>query len=188
MTYILTQSPLTEPVTLAELKSHLKIDHTDEDTLLQSLIQTAREYLEHRAGLALMTQSWRLILDAWPVDGLVSLHKTPVQQLSAIEIYDADGSPQTVDISTTLLDGHSQPARLYIGAQQSPEQSINGIEITFSAGYVTASEVPDMLKRALLLHACHLYEFRGVVTRDMQPASVPDGYEALISPWCRRRL
>lgn len=188
MTLVLSQSPLSEPVTLDEAKAHLRIDHEGEDDLLNSLITTAREYLESQTQLALMTQSWRLCLDNWPTDPCLILHKTPVQSIDQIEQFDANGDAQIISTSEKLLDGNAHPARLYTNQQSAPEQAINGIEITFTAGFQSASEVPDMLKRALLIHIAQMYEFRGVVAPNMQPAAVPLGYTALISPWVRRSL
>lgn len=188
MTLVLSQSPLTEPVTLDEVKAHLRIDHDGEDDLLNSLIATAREYLEGQTQLALMIQSWRLYLDNWPVDNCVMLHKSPVQSIEQIEQFDANGDAQVISTSEMLLDGNTHPARLYTKQQSAPEQVINGIEITFTAGFVSASEIPDMLKRATLIHIAQMYEFRGVVSPNMQPAAVPQGYAALISPWVRRSL
>ena len=188
MTLILSEPPLSEPVSLTELKDHLRVDDTGEDTLLQSLIVTARQYLEQRTSLALIDQTWRLCLDHWPNGNCVMLHKTPVQTIDEIEQFDVDGMPQTISSSSMLLDGKSKPARLYVGAQSAPGQDINGIEITFTAGFGSASDVPDTLKRAILIHAAHMYEFRGVISIDQQPASVPQGYEALLAPWLRRSL
>lgn len=188
MTLVLSEPPLSEPVTLAELKDHLRLDHNGEDALLNSLISTARQYLEQRTSLALIDQSWRLCLDHWPNGNCVMLHKSPVQTIDNIEQFDIDGLPQTLSSASMLLDGKSKPARLYVGAQSAPGQAINGIEITFTAGFGTASDVPDTLKRAILIHAAHMYEFRGVISADQQPASVPEGYEVLLSPWARRSL
>lgn len=55
MTLVLSQSPETEPVTLEDVKAHLRLDHESEDELLNSLIAAAREYLEQQTQLALMT-------------------------------------------------------------------------------------------------------------------------------------
>lgn len=188
MTLILSQPPMAEPVTLRELKDHLRIDHALEDTLLSSLIATAREYLENRTGLALMEQQWRLCLDDWPEDGCIQINKSPITSIDEVEQFGVDGLPVIVDQSNMLLDGKSSPARLFVGPQLSPGQIMNGIEISFTAGYASASEVPDTLKRAISIHAAHAYEFRGVVTPNMQPAAVPSGYEALISQWVRRSI
>ncbi len=188
MTLIQTDPPLAEPVTLAELKAHLRIDAGDEDDLLESLIRVSRAHLEAFTGVALMTQGFRLLLDDWPRGEVIQLMKTPVQTIDAILVYDADGVAQTLDLSGLLLDAAARPARLVVRQRQRPSQPINGIEIEFTAGFGSGTEVPPELKRAILIHAAHLYEFRGAVTPDMQPASIPPGYERLIAPWLRRAL
>ena len=94
MTLIETDPPLAEPVTLAELKAHLRIDATDEDELLEGLIRVARVHLERLTGTALMTQGFRLLLDDWPKGDVIQLMKTPVQSMDAILVYDADGVAQ----------------------------------------------------------------------------------------------
>ena len=188
MTLIQTDPPLAEPVTLAELKAHLRIDASDENDLLEGLIRVARAHLEAVTGVALMSQGFRLLLDDWPRGQVIQLMKTPVQTVDAILVYDADGVAQNLDLSGLLLDATAHPARLVIRERPRPVQPINGIEIEFTAGFGTGSEVPTELKRAILIHAAHLHEFRGAVTLDMQPAAIPPGYERLISPWLRRSL
>ena len=62
----LVTAPATEPVTLAEVKAHLKIDGTDEDTLLTTLITVARQAVEDYTGRALITQTWQVFYDRFP--------------------------------------------------------------------------------------------------------------------------
>ena len=188
MTLIETDPPLAEPVTLAELKAHLRIDAGDEDALLEGLIRVARAHLEAVTGVALMSQGFRLLLDDWPRGSVIQLMRTPVQTVDAIVVYDADGEPQTLALTDMLLDAAARPARLVIRERPRPGQPINGIEIEFTAGFATANEIPPELIRAILVHAAHLYEFRGAVSADMQPAAIPAGYERLIAPWMRRAL
>ncbi|WP_417417468.1 head-tail connector protein [Hoeflea sp.] len=188
MTLIQTDPPLAEPVTLAELKAHLRIDATDEDGLLEGLIRVARTHLEAVTGVALMSQGFRLALDDWPQDAVIQLMRTPVQTVDAILLYDADGVARNLELSGLLLDGIAHPARLVVTQRPRPSQPINGIEIEFTAGFNSINEVPPELKRAILIHAAHLYEFRGAVSADMQPASIPAGYDRLIAPWQRRTL
>lgn len=56
--------PEIEPVTLAEMKLHLRAfsSVTDDDAQLSSLIKGAREWLEDYTGRAMVDQSWRLTL------------------------------------------------------------------------------------------------------------------------------
>ena len=189
MTYAQTNPPAAEPLTLAEVKAHLRVDGADEDALLTSLIRTAREHLERETGLWLIAQSWRLYLDRWPKDGVIPILKSPVQAIQSVTVYDADGAPVEVSLEDHLLDGQARPARLWLRHPPGPGQALNGIEIDFAAGFgEAATDVPDTLKRAMTIHVAHMFAFRGVLSADQQPAGVPDGYERLIAPFRMRRL
>jgi uncharacterized phiE125 gp8 family phage protein len=63
MTYAMITPATAEALTLAEVKAHLRLDASDEDDLLATLIRVAREHLERTSGLCLMAQAWRLYLD-----------------------------------------------------------------------------------------------------------------------------
>jgi uncharacterized phiE125 gp8 family phage protein len=181
--------PAGEPLTLAETKAHLRIDGTSEDDLISSLIRTVREHLERETGLALLTRTFRLYLDGWPHSRVIQIVRGPVQTIEAVTVYDADGMPGEIDVSGFVLDGQARPARLVLPEQPAPGRAINGLEIDFSAGFgATGADVPDTLKRAMLLHLALLYEFRGAVAPEDQPAAVPAGYERLIAPFRRRGL
>lgn len=184
MTLFQTDPPLAEPLTLAVAKAHLRLDGNEEDDLLDALVRTAREHLERETGLCLLSQGWRLCLDRWPDDGVLKIARGPVRSIDAIRIYDADGVEAHADLSGHVLDGRSRPARLVLRNPPPPGQTINGIEIDFTAGMAdSASEVPDTLRRAMLTHIAHMYAFRGVVEPEQQPAGVPAGYERLIAPF-----
>ncbi|CAD7027304.1 phage gp6-like head-tail connector protein [Pseudorhizobium endolithicum] len=189
MTYAQTTPPAAEPLTLAEVKAHLRLDDGEEDALLLSLLATAREHLERETGLCLMAQSWRLHLDDWPADGIIRIAKSPVQAIPAVTVFDAEGEPLQVPLEDHLLDGEGRPARLWLRNPPAPGQSMNGIEIGFSAGFGEAgTDVPDTLKRAMLIHVGHMFAFRGVISPDQQPAGIPDGYDRLVAPFRMRRL
>ncbi|OHV75643.1 head-tail connector protein [Rhizobium sp. LCM 4573] len=189
MTYALTSPPAAEPLTLAEVKAHLRLDGGEEDALLSSLIRTAREHLERETGLCLIAQGWRLYLDRWPRDGVIRILKSPVQAIQKITVYDADGAASEVSLEDHLLDGTGRPARLWLRERPEPGRAVNGIEIDFAAGFgETGADVPDTLKRAMSIHIGHMFAFRGAISPDQQPAGIPVGYERLIGPFRMRRL
>lgn len=189
MTITELTSPIGEPLTLAETKAHLRVDGSNEDDVIASLIRTAREHIEGETGLAILSRTFRLYLDGWPGSRVIQIAKGPVQTIEAVTVYDADGTPEDIDASGFVLDGQARPARLILPRQPDPGQALNGIEIDFSAGFgATGADVPDILKRAMLLHAALLYEFRGAVPPDSQPEAVPAGYDRLIAPFRRRGL
>ena len=181
--------PAVEPVTLAEMKAHLRLDTNDEDTLLAALIRTAREHLEAETGLCLIVRPLRLYLDDWPEGKVIQIARGPVQTVEAITVYDEAGAPVDVGAAGYVLDGAARPARLILPEWPATARAMNGIEIDFSAGFgESGADVPDSLKRALLLHVAAMYELRGVLSLEDQPGAVPQGYERLVAPYRLRRL
>ena len=189
MTYALITPPSAEALTLAEAKAHLRLDTSDEDDLVTTLIRVAREHLEASASLCLMTQAWRLYLDSICEDGVIQIARGPVQTIDSVMVYDGAGSASRFSLDAHVLDGRGRPARLMLRQVPRPGQAVNGIEIDFTAGFgATAADVPDTLKRAMLTHIAAMFSCRGIVTPDEQPALVPAGYERLIAPFLMRGL
>ncbi len=189
MIHTIITPPAAEPLTLPDVKTHLRLDGTAEDALLASLIAAARQYLEATAGLALITQNLRFYLDDWPADGLIQLAIAPLQGVESVTVYDAAGNPQAVSLAGHVLDAASSPARLFLAAQPPTSRPLNGIEIDVVAGFGnTGADVPDTLTRAMLMHVALMYELRGAVPSDMQPAGVPAGYDRLVAPFRPVRL
>ena len=189
MTYLLVGEPAVEPVSVADAKDHLRLDHERDDTLLQGLIRAARGHVEHETGLAMIEQSWRRYLDDWPVNRCVPLARHPVRRVTDVSLYDADGVPHAMPGDWMRLDTVSRPARLLVSDAVPPGAAMNGIEIEFVAGLAeTPAEVPDGLRRAVLLLVAHWYEFRGAVSPDRQPVSIPPGFDRLVAPYKAARI
>lgn len=189
MTLYRTVEPAAEPVTLAEVKAHLRIAHDSEDTLIAGLIRAAREDLERATGLALIDQGWRLALDAWPARGCVLLARHPVREVLSVTVYGSQGEASLIDPAEYEADMLSRPARLHFSTRPQPQRMLNGIEIDFTAGYGEAgTDVPDLLKRAILLLVGHWYEFRAHFSPADQPVSYPAAYERIVASHRSRRL
>jgi uncharacterized phiE125 gp8 family phage protein len=189
MTIIELTPPVVEPLTLAEIRAHLRLDSEEEDVLLLALATVAREHLERETGLVLAARDFRLCCDDWPEDGILTIARGPVRAVASVTVYDSEGEPQVVDLDRHLLDGQARPARLWLRETPVPGRAMNGIEVEFSAGFgESGADVPETLKRAMLLHVAAMYACRGVVAADAQPAVVPPGYDRLIAPFCRRGL
>jgi uncharacterized phiE125 gp8 family phage protein len=190
MTYAVIEGPEAEAISLAEVKAHLRLsDDVSEDDYLTSLIEIAREHLERDTGLCLMAQTWRLYLDDFPKEGVVTLARFPLRAIDKLVIFDAEGLAVDVTSGGHQLYRHKNPPQLRMSNASRALFSGNGAELDFIAGFgEAASDVPDGLKRAMLLHVAHMYAFRGATTLDDQPASIPSGYERLIAPFRSRGL
>jgi len=187
MTLALLTPPALEPVTLVEVRRYLRLDATLEDELLTGLIKAARETLEQQTGLALISQKWRLYLDAWPKQGPVTIAKFPVRAIASVTAYRDDGKPVVLDAESLHLDRASRPAQLYPPSLQTG--SVGGWEIDFDAGFGEAgADVPDALRHAIMTLVAHWYEFRGAYSATQQPVSYPPAFERVIGLWRRISL
>lgn len=192
MALVLTSGPLSEPVSLEEVKLHLRIDHTDEDVLLASLVTAARIHLETMLGQCFLTQQWNLVLDHWPNMVTMVLPLGPVQAITAVTLYDMDNQTTLVDTLDYSLDAISQPARLIwrgAGARPKPGRNHNGIEISLTVGFGNnAGDVPQPLRQAILLLVAHWYEHREPVGLSADVCEIPHMVALLTNAYRRVRL
>jgi uncharacterized phiE125 gp8 family phage protein len=192
MALVLTSGPAAEPVTLAEAKAHLRVDSDVEDTLISSLIITSRLHIEAALGLAFITQGWSYFIDCWPATRDIRLPLRPVQSITAVRLYAADESIETIPADSYLLDGSGTPARLVRKASTvwpKPSRAANGIEIAFVAGYgAAASSVPAPIRQAILLLIAHWHEHREPVEVGAPGVPVPPMVSELLLPYRSVRL
>lgn len=184
MTLILVTPPATEPVARDDAKSFLRLEHDEEDALIDTLIAAARLHAEAATRRALIAQGWRLVLDGWPARRLIELPLAPVVSVDSVTVYDAAGEPTVLDASSYVVDTLSTPARILVRQGAAPGAAFNGIEVDFTAGYGPEPDaVPTPLRQAMMMLVVHWYELREPVAFGGAPHSVPNGLEALIAPY-----
>lgn len=180
-----TTEPSVEPITSTEAKLHLRVDHTDDDTLITILIQASRETVEQLTNRSLITQSRTIKLDRFPCSNTIEIPYGPLISITSVKYYDADNTLQTMSSSLYEVDTFSNVPRLVLADGQSwPSTYVktNAVEIIYSAGYGAAgSYVPKPLKQAMFLILGHLYEHREQVGESM--IELPFGVQTLIAPY-----
>lgn len=192
MTSYLLAGPAEEPVSLARAKAWLRVEDDAEDGLIESLVMAARIHLERVTGRALMTQSWRVVLDGWPGEGVVTLPVSPLIALSGIRAYDAAGDATELALGQFSVDAHRTPAAVFVPgtvAGMPVLRERRGIEIDYVAGFGTEPEdVPNDLVQAVKTLVGYWYENRDGVILGAESHFVPAGFERLVSPYKRVRL
>lgn len=192
MAAVLIEPPAVEPVSLAEVKEHLRVDGPDEEPLIVALIATARMTIEHLAGLALITQRWAVLFDAWPDARAVELPVAPVASVDALRVYDEAGAASLIEPAAYFADLASRPVRLVrrsAEAWPAPGRVANGIEVELTAGFgASPNDVPETLRWAVLMLVGHWFENRAAVEADNQLRHVPLAVQAVLGPYRRVRL
>jgi uncharacterized phiE125 gp8 family phage protein len=184
MSSILLNGPALEPVTLAEAKAWLRVEHDDDDAAIGALAAGARLHVEARTRRALIAQTWRLVLDRWPASGRLAIRPAPVRTLDAVRVYDGEGVAHTLDRQGFVLDVAASALTFPPFALAQPGRSAAGIEIDVTAGYGDAADdVPEPLRQAILMLVAHWYENRGVTAAGGAVALLPANVAALIAPY-----
>jgi uncharacterized phiE125 gp8 family phage protein len=186
MSAILLNAPALEPVTLADAKLFLRIEHDDDDDVIAALIAAARVHVEAKTRRALITQTWRLTRDVWPAAGVLPILPVPLREVSAVGIYRDDGMLQMLDVDAFQIDTVAAPAMLMFerGALPAPGRMSGGIEIDIAVGYGDEpDDVPAPLRQAIQLLVAHWYENRRIIAASGEVASMPVSVTSLIAPF-----
>ncbi len=178
---VLTTGPVSEPVSVAEFKSHARIDHNHEDDKIASYLTAARGMLEADTRRLLMPQTWTMRLDWMPSH--IVLDVAPVQSITSITYYDGNNTLQTLSTSLYESDLYAEPALIrpsFGSTWPVVYDRLNAVSVVFVCGYTAASEVPEEAKQAIKMLAGHWYR-TGEAVADNITHDVRLSYDALCS-------
>ncbi|WP_426036495.1 head-tail connector protein [Brevundimonas sp. DC300-4] len=181
-----TVAPTSAPVSLTEAKTHLRVDHGDEDTLIQAFIDAATAHLDGWSGVlgrALVTQTWSQVFDRFEPRLRLPM---PAATVTGVTCVDPDGLTLTLDDEDYVLrtDALGSFVETVHGVNWPATRDQTGtVSVTFTCGE-PGSSVPAPITAAILLMVGDLYASReGVVTGTIV-AENPT-VAALIAPYRR---
>jgi uncharacterized phiE125 gp8 family phage protein len=179
--------PVVEPVSLAEAKSHCRIDSDADDFYIVSLITAAREWVEAYMDEALIHQQLVMRLDGFPAE--IELPRPPMATsgtATAVSVtFTSDESGATAALSTTTyrVDRDTKPGMIrntYGGAWPGHLTDYNSITVTWWAGRGdSGSSVPQGVRNAILMLVGHFFEKR-VAAEAGSLNDIPYGVKALL--------
>ncbi len=187
------EKPSVEPITLDEAKTHLRVTNSEEDTSIESLIQTAREKCELISNRSYIQQKWKLSFDDWP-DFPVELPRPPLRSVEKIEYKDKDGNISEWNTDNYIVDDQSFVPQIYLSDDyEFPSDDLypaNSVIITYQAGYEPddsgdttdyRANVPARYKHAIKLLIGEWYDNRAeIVNTGAVPQSIKNGVKALL--------
>lgn len=178
-----TLAPANMPVSLAEAKAHLRVDHDDQDDLISAQIRAATAWLDGWSGIlgrALITQTWRQ--DFAGFADRLTLPVSPVIAIVSVSYCDVGNVVQTLDAGVYDLFTDTRGAYLTLRPGQSWPATFrraDAVSITFTAGYGAAADVPEPIRQAILLILQRLFD--GADTEI--DAAIDRTVHALIAPY-----
>jgi uncharacterized phiE125 gp8 family phage protein len=155
---------ITEPVTLVEAKDFCKVDIGTDDNLIISLITAARQQCEAYTGVGFVVHDAVAILNNTNGDIYI-----PYGPLIAInQVTDQAGNILVLDTSYTVIGN---------AFKRLATPRTKNITIDYSTGY---SDLPNILKTALLNQIYYLYDNRSIGVDDVSPIA-----KNLLNPYRR---
>ena len=173
---------IAEPVSLAEVKQHLRVDIPDDDDLILGLIAAARQAAETLTNRQLLTATWNLVLDAFPGPSLmgvpagmpyslpqhaVLIPKGPVQSVISVDYLDMNFDLVTMPADQYVVSGADDLTRItpVFGQIWQPTlPQIGAVTVQFVAGYGDSTQVPSGIKAWIKMRVDSLYNQRGEVS------------------------
>lgn len=190
MNLTLVTAPAAEPITTAEAKTHLRVDSTDDDTYIDTLVKLARRWIEHTHGVMCVNTTYDGSLDAFPSgDSAIVLPRYPLSSVTSITYYDDDLSTSTVFSSASYqVDSATRPPRIVLkNGVNWPTDTLrlsSGVVVRFVAGYgAAASAVPEDIKHAVKLLVGQMYTHREPEVTGTIVSPVRFAVDALLAPY-----
>jgi len=130
--------PTAEPISLAQAKRQLRVDGTDEDTFISSLISAARAHVEYTCNTQLVIATYQQKLDSFPDCDTISLGIAPLVDVVSITYVDTDGATQTLSTSAYSVAASEKPGKIKLAYGEFwpiTRCQRDAVTIKFRAGY-----------------------------------------------------
>ena len=185
---LVTTVPATsEPVSYDDMADHMRLDQTDDQSLVTALAIAGRIYVETYTKLTLIQTTYQVSFDTFDYcTGLKLPHRPVVSGTISITYIDQSGNTQTLSPSLYAVDTKSVWTRIRPASNQTWPQTQagtpNAVTITFTAGTsTTAAGVSELAKLAIKSWAAAQYENREAVNT----GKTARYFHTRLIPYCR---
>ena len=181
-----------EPVTVAEVKNHLRVTDNTEDGIISGLITAARKYVEQILRRSLINQTYAYYLDDFPNREFIQLPFPPLLTVDFVKYYDQTGVLTTMPTDDYQVDNKATPARITLKDDATYPtvelDKVNAVEIQYQAGYGnTADDVPMPIRLVIIQLVSHWFENREPFSTT-QMYGIPKTLDVILAPYRFMRL
>jgi len=169
--------PAVEPISLEKAKDFLRVDHTQDEGIIEGFIGSARQHVEDRLQSVLIERPRRFIGSDISTAN-IRLVDSPIKSLSAVTLLGAAGERLVIALEDVQLILSSRLACVSL-KRGTPWASILGnitaIEIDYVAGYgPSEDDTPLPIRQAILLLIGYFYQYRGDDNAPSYPMMLDD--------------
>jgi uncharacterized phiE125 gp8 family phage protein len=152
------------PLTLAEAKGHLRVDHSEEDQDIEAKLAEATATVARLVGRPLGPAVYDVLFDRWPGCDELCLPLPPLRGVTTVTYTLESGASIVLPTTEYAVDIKQEPGRVVLKPNRTwPADTlwpVNPIAIRIDCGYANAAAVPFELKAAIKLQLGHLYLHR----------------------------
>lgn len=194
MTLKLVTAPTVPVLTVAEVKTHLRIDTADHDAELQTMIDTVIAHIGGRdgwLGRPLSEQTWQYQIDCFP--SFIRLPLPPLQSVTSITYIDTSGTSVVLDSSlyrvVDMGDDEAIIEPIYGGTWPTTRSVRGAVVIQFVCGYPTDGAstptllIPEPIKLGAKMIVGNWFENRESILIGITGAELPMGARDLLRPY-----
>ncbi len=184
-TYQVTTAASLYPVTLTEAKSHLKVDTSADDTYIESIIKAATQLSEEYTNRFFINTVIDQTCSSFAE--LQTLFKSKVNDVQYVKYYDSNESLQT--LADTEYDKmlSYEPAQIQLADGKSfpaITKRNDAVICRYTVGYGSAaSDVPEIIKQAILLTIGNFYQNRNSVVVGRIATELPQNVKWLLDTY-----
>lgn len=200
--------PVSEPLLVAAVKDQSRVDFTDDDAYLGTLIAAARDWFELRTGRQLVRATWNLWLDGFPTgndprpgsygvvrggqlpaafpqslyrDGRFWIPRPPLWQVNSVTYVDATGATRTLTANVDyIVSGQKDPAFIAPAYGRPWPVARPQLQAVQIAFDSGYAAIPPLALLAMKAAVSYWYKFREPVLSGTIMAPLPNHMESMI--------
>jgi len=167
----ITNQSDVSPLSLEEVKEHLRILHSEDDNYITSLIASAESMCTQITNRQLRRATIELYHDTWKRE--IKLPRPPFVSVVSVQYQKDDDS--WVGFSDYVLDEFSEPSAIYPNTFPTIKKGKNVLKVTYQAGYEDG-KVPEQIRLWMKMKIATWYENREEVVVGVSVAEISKNY------------
>jgi uncharacterized phiE125 gp8 family phage protein len=188
---ILESAPVTALLSLQKAKNYLKVEETEDDALIEEMVEAAMEACENYTEVFFRTKTIAVVFSLAEVNaGLLVLPFGPNQQIVSVERSDTDGTFSALTEGSDYGKYGQDFLSLNVNRvwKSGCGRSNGQIRVTYTAGYDEEVLLPKLCLQAVCKLLADLYENRGDTVIGTIVATLSNNHKALLNPYRRNTL